>query len=74
MRVDGKRDILERLEDPSTEVTAELFEDAKMEIERLRDENTAMTDILTQVAAGIIAKRLNVQMAGDLKLVEEEEV
>jgi len=37
MRVDGKRDIVERLEDPSTEVTSELFEDAKQEIERLRE-------------------------------------
>jgi len=37
MRVDGKRDILERLEDDSTEVTSELLEDAREEIGRLRE-------------------------------------
>lgn len=72
MRVDGKADIVERLNDPATEITNDLFVEAAEEIERLREENAEMKGILNKVAAEVLAKRLNIQMQGDLKLVEEE--
>lgn len=68
-----KRDILERLGDDSTLVTPELFDDAYDEIKRLREENEKMAALLTQTAAEILARRLKIQIEGDLKIVEKKE-